>query len=144
MEIILSVHQDTGSITGSKNRKGRYGMQTIIIRLFPEKLENADLDLRYYIPERIEEITDGMVQDNGYDYLEENTLALWLQTEDAISAYPAIVKLFREESFMGNDLSLSAELYISEERIRTSWKTAGLSIHNKRENVMSDITYERK
>lgn len=89
-------------------------MQTIIIRLSPEKLENADLDLRYYIPERIEEITDGMVQDNGYDYLEENKLALWLQTEDAISAYPAIVKLFREETFMGNDLSLSAELYISE------------------------------
>ena len=89
-------------------------MQTIIIRLCPEKLENADLDLRYYIPERIEEITNGQIQDNGYDYLEENTLALWLQTEDAVSAYPDIVKLFREESFMGNDLSLSAELYISE------------------------------
>lgn len=89
-------------------------MQTIIIRLSPEKLENADLDLRYYIPERIEEITDGMVQDNGYDYLEENALALWLQTEDAISAYPVIVELFRKETFMGNDLSLSAELYISE------------------------------
>lgn len=95
-------------------QKGRYGMQTIIIRLFPEKLENADLDLRYYIPERIEEITDGVVQDNGYDYLEENALALWMQTENAASAYPEIVKLFREETFMGNDLSLSAELYISE------------------------------
>jgi hypothetical protein len=95
-------------------KEGRYGMQTIIIRLTTEKLENADLDLRYYIPERIEEITDGMIQDNGYDYLEDNSLALWLQTEEAISAYPVIVKLFREETFMGNDLSVSAELYISE------------------------------
>jgi len=89
-------------------------MQTIIIRLYPEKFENADLDLRYYIPGRKEEITNGLIQDNGYDYLEDNALALWLQTETALSAYPAIVKLFKEETFMGNDLSLSAEVYISE------------------------------
>lgn len=29
-------------------------MQTIIIVLHPEKLENPDLDLRYCIPDRIE------------------------------------------------------------------------------------------
>lgn len=30
-------------------------MQTIIIVLNPTKLENPDLDLRYFIPDRIEE-----------------------------------------------------------------------------------------
>ena len=36
-------------------------MQTIIIKLDPAKLENADLDLRYYVPERIEEISNGTI-----------------------------------------------------------------------------------
>ncbi|MEY8355722.1 hypothetical protein AALB39_20505 [Lachnospiraceae bacterium 54-53] len=89
-------------------------MQTIIIKLYPEKLENADLDLRYRVPERIEEVSGGLIQDNGYDYLENNALGLWLQTESALTAYPMIIKLISEEQFMGNDLSLSAELYISE------------------------------
>jgi hypothetical protein len=89
-------------------------MQTIIIKLHPEKLENADLDLRYLVPDRIEEISNGLVQDNGYDYLENNTLGLWLKTESAISTYPMIIKLFREEKIIENDLSLSAEIYISE------------------------------
>ncbi len=43
-------------------------MGTIAIKLNPEKLENVDLDLRYLVPERIEEVTNGKVQDNGYDY----------------------------------------------------------------------------
>ena len=89
-------------------------MQTIIIKLYPEKLENADLDLRYLVPDRIEEISNGLVQDNGYDYLENNALGLWLKTESATSTYPMIIKLFREEKIIKNDLSLSAEIYISE------------------------------
>ena len=89
-------------------------MQTIIIKLYPEKLENADLDLRYLVPDRIEEISNGLVQDNGYDYLENNAMGLWLKTESAISTYPMIIKLFREEKIIENDLSLSAEIYISE------------------------------
>ncbi|WP_033168043.1 hypothetical protein [Clostridium sp. KNHs205] len=89
-------------------------MQTIIIKLHPEKLENADLDLRYLVPDRIEEISNGLVQDNGYDYLKNNTLGLWLKTESAICTYPMIIKLFREEKIIENDLSLSAEIYISE------------------------------
>lgn len=88
-------------------------MRKGIGKLIIERL-NADLDLRYYIPDRIEEKTNGLVRDNEYDYLENNILAIWLQTETALSAYPVIVKLFKEETFIGNDLSLSAEVYISE------------------------------
>ena len=50
-------------------------MQTIIIVLNPKKMENPDLDIRYLLPERIEEITEGMVRDNGYDYLPNNDLS---------------------------------------------------------------------
>ena len=85
-------------------------MQTIVILLDPGKLINPDLDLRYLIPDRIEELTDGSIQDNGYDYIDR----IWLETGDAAQSWPAIAKLFHEEKFSDNDLSLSAEIYISE------------------------------
>ena len=40
-------------------------MQTIVIVLNPGKLENPDLDLRYQIPDRIEELSGGLIKDNG-------------------------------------------------------------------------------
>ncbi len=93
-------------------------MQTIIILLDPSKLENPDLDLRYNIPDRIEEVSGGSIEDNGYNYIEagkrDDILGIWLRTESADESYPVIVKLFQEEKFLGNDLSLSAEIYISE------------------------------
>ncbi len=93
-------------------------MQTIIVLLDPTKLKNPDLDLRYNIPDRIEEVSDGSIEDNGYDYIEignrDDILGIWLETESAYENYPVIVKLFKEKKFLGNDLSLSAEIYISE------------------------------
>ena len=47
-------------------------MQTIIIKLDSEKLINADLDMRYKVPDYIETYTDGVVTDNGYDYVNES------------------------------------------------------------------------
>ena len=95
-------------------------MQTIIIVLNPGKLENPDLDLRYDIPDRIEEVSNGAIQDNGYDYIDAEEgqpgplMGIWLRTESAGENWPVIVKLFQEERFQGNDLSLSAEILISE------------------------------
>lgn len=37
----------------------------IAIILDPKLLKNPDLDIRYTIPEKIEEVTDKAVQDNG-------------------------------------------------------------------------------
>lgn len=93
-------------------------MQTIIILLDPARLVNPDLDLRYKIPDCIEEVTDGRIQDNGYDYIDSNNrsslLGIWLETENAAENYKDIVKLFQEKKFLENDLSKSAEIYISE------------------------------
>ena len=80
-------------------------MQTIIVLLDPTKLKNPDLDLRYNIPDRIEEVSDGSIEDNGYDYIEignrDDILGIWLETESAYENYPVIVKLFKEEKFLG-------------------------------------------
>ena len=95
-------------------------METIIVLLNPGKMENPDLDLRYEIPDRIEEVTEGLIRDNGYDYVDAEAgepgplLGIWLRTESANDNWPAVVRLLREEVFQGNDLSQSAQIYISE------------------------------
>ncbi len=89
-------------------------MQTIIIKLNPEKLLNPDLDLRYLVPERIEEISKGAIRDNGYDYLDNQTLGIWLEAKSANQSYPIVIELLQNEKFKENDLSLSAEIYVSE------------------------------
>lgn len=90
-------------------------MQTIIVKLEPGKLKNPDLDLRYLVPDRIEEISNGAVRDNGYDYLDNQALGIWLQAESAEESYPVIVKLMQEELFLENNLAQTAEVYISEQ-----------------------------
>lgn len=91
-------------------------MQTIIVVLSPEKLVNPDLDLRYKIPDRLEEVTKGEIADNGYDYIDREDLppqlGIWLETEDAAAAWPRVLELFRRERFLDNDLSETAEIYI--------------------------------
>lgn len=90
-------------------------MQTIIIVLDSEKMTNPDLDIRYVLPDRIEEYTKQLVKDNGYDYLENDELALWLETEDADKEADKIVALLNAETILENDLTLAADIYISEE-----------------------------
>ena len=89
-------------------------MQTIVIRLMPSKLKNPDLDLRYVVPDKIEKVTKGGIADNGFDYLPDNSMGIWMQTENAQQSYPLIVKLFQKTKFLKNDLSKAAEIYISE------------------------------
>ncbi len=92
-------------------------MQTIVISMDSRKMENPDLDIRYTLPDRIEEWSEGAVRDNGYDYTGEDGfgLAVWLETEDAEAWWPKLVELLKTEKFCENDLSKSAFVLISEE-----------------------------
>lgn len=93
-------------------------MQTIIVVLDPGRLANPDADLRYRIPKRIEEVSQGAIRDNGYDYVEQEQagplMAVWLQTEQADEDWKVVLQLFETEQFLGNDLSETAQIYISE------------------------------
>ena len=89
-------------------------MQTIIIVLDPTKMENPDHDIRYILPERIEEITKGLVKDNGYDYLPDNSMGIWLDTDDAEKNVKAVIELLMSEKILDNNLMNSAEIYVSE------------------------------
>lgn len=90
-------------------------METIIIKLDARKLKNPDLDIRYILPERIEEYTDHAVTDNGYDYLSDTELGIWLGAAHAQEAAAQIIALLKAETFCENDISESAELFISAE-----------------------------
>lgn len=90
-------------------------MQTIVIVLDARKMANPDLDIRYDLPERIEEYTNNKITDNGYDYITDAELGLWLETDDAEKNVFEIIQLIKSEKFSGNDLSETADIYISEE-----------------------------
>ena len=95
-------------------------MQTIILLLNPGKLDNPDMDLCYCIPDRIEEVSGSAIQDNGYNFIDTEdgqpgpSMGIWLKTEDAGKHWPMLRELFRDEVFLGNDLSASVQIYISE------------------------------
>ena len=95
-------------------------MQTIIVLLNPGELENPDTDLCYCVPDRIEEVSDSVIQGNGYDYIDTEKgqpgplMGIWLQTENAGESWSVVRRLFQEEKFKGNDLSASARIYVPE------------------------------
>ncbi len=89
-------------------------MQTIIILLDPKKLENPVTDLSYAVPVEIENATGNKVYDNGYDYLDNDIMMICLETENAEEWYPKVLELLKEKNICGNDLSETAEVYISE------------------------------
>lgn len=92
-------------------------MQTIIIKLDAQKLTNPDLDMRYTIPDYIEAQTNKQITDNGYDYVNESgtELAIWLATEDAAAQVQNVIHCLKTRLFCGNDLSQTAQIYISEQ-----------------------------
>lgn len=92
-------------------------MAAIVISMDSRKMANPDLDIRYLLPDRIEEWSKGEVTDDGYDYVDEegHILAVWLETEDAEGWWPKVVELLKREQFCENDLSRSALVLISEE-----------------------------
>ncbi len=95
-------------------------METIIVLLNPRKLKNPDMDLCYCVPERIEEASEALIQDNGYNFIDTEEgqpgplMGIWLKTDNAGENWPVISRLFKSEMFMENDLSESAQIYISE------------------------------
>lgn len=95
-------------------------MQTIIVKLLPGNLENPDLDIRYHLPDAVKEYTNNRIRDNGYDYLDEDdeaggdALGIWLACENAAEDVKDVIALMKQQRICDNDLSRSAEIYISE------------------------------
>jgi hypothetical protein len=77
----------------------------IAIKLDPSKLLNPDLDIRYALPELLNEKSKGSIEDNGYDYEPDgNALIIFLKASELQSALAAILDVIKNEKVCENDL----------------------------------------
>lgn len=92
-------------------------MATIVLRLHLKKLCNPDLDLRYALPDIIEERSGGLITDDGYDYTADAIapdLLLFLRAENTDAACNLIQEILRTETVCGNN-NLSDAVSVSVE-----------------------------
>ncbi len=87
-------------------------METIIVKLDSEKMENPEISIFYELPKN-------KVTDNGYEYLTSTIVGIWLATEHAKENYPKVIEYISKKKVCGNDLSKTAEIYISQKDIAT-------------------------
>lgn len=84
-------------------------MASLVVRLDPACLHDANLDLRYDIPTLLEKKSEGIVRDDGYDYEPETeAMHIYLWTSDLERALPYVIDLLQNERLFGNDLAAAA------------------------------------
>lgn len=74
-------------------------------------MENPDADLRYTVPDRLAEVSSGILTDSGYDY-EEGTdaMLIYLSTDNLDEALPFVIGLLENEVIHENRLADSAKV----------------------------------
>ena len=92
-------------------------METIIVKLDSKKMENPEISIFYELPEKLEKYTKNKVTDNGYDYLTNTVVGIWLATEHAKEDYPKVIDYISKKKVCGNDLSKTVEIYISQKDV---------------------------
>jgi hypothetical protein len=91
--------------------------QTIVLIINPEKLSNPDLDIRYLLPEMLEEQSNGLIKDDGYDYLDDeiNTMLVFLKISDFEKAIACIEDAIENVSLLGNNLKQGVIIAVEKE-----------------------------
>lgn len=91
-------------------------MISITIKLFPERMDNPDLDIRYVLPDLIATRSGNAVKGKGYDYgegddIEMPPLLLFLGAErEEYLRY--VMDVVTGDEVLGNNLVLAAEVYV--------------------------------
>jgi len=89
-------------------------MAHIAIKLNPARLENPDLDIRYIIPDLVEQATAGRVRDDGYDYDDrDNSLVVFLSCANPDAELEVVIRVLRENEICGNSLLETATIGVS-------------------------------
>ena len=86
-------------------------MPSLLIRLDPGLLSNPDADLRYLLPDRLSELSNGLLRDDSYDY-EEGTLAMliFMKADDLATVVPMAISVLEHEKILGNHLATVARV----------------------------------
>ena len=92
-------------------------MGHIAIRLNPQKLTNPDLDIRYALPDLVNEHTGDRVKDDGYDYDSDtdNTLIVYLACAGPAADVQEVIRILRDHEVCGNKVLDSAVIGISDD-----------------------------
>lgn len=91
-------------------------MTTLILRLDPRMLDNPDADIRYQLPDLLAERSEGIVKDDGYDYVGDGSLLLlFLKTSDVGRAIACVLEVVQNVRVLGNDLRPAAVIAIERE-----------------------------
>jgi hypothetical protein len=83
-------------------------MASIAIRLDPAKMTNPDADLRHLIPKRIQEVSGESVVEDGYDYLDDGSMVIYLATDDPDAGAKTVIELLQNERVLNNRILESA------------------------------------
>lgn len=79
----------------------------IIIQLWPSKLANPDLDLRYDIPDQLASLSenDFQITDDGFDYSEDmDNINLFLTTTDLELFKKKVLDYLTNNQILNNDI----------------------------------------
>ncbi len=88
----------------------------IVIRLDPRLLTNPDADIRYRLPELLVQRSEGILTDDGYDYLGDgHSLVLFLKTTQLESGLACVLELIEHVRVLGNDLRGAAVVAVERE-----------------------------
>ena len=88
----------------------------IAIKLDPNKMTFADLDVRYKIPELIEKTTNGSVIDSGYDYGDDDTLIVFLSCLSPESEINKVLETLESNVICGDSILACSVIGISSNR----------------------------
>ncbi|MBN2527054.1 MAG: hypothetical protein JXR76_11725 [Deltaproteobacteria bacterium] len=93
-------------------------MARLIIKLSPEKLSNPDADLRYDIPNILAERTGGSLEDDGYDYLDDNSMVIHMVSHHPDTDVPRAIEILQTETIHGNHILDAALIVLIDNKIQ--------------------------
>ncbi len=96
------------------DKNGGINMETIVVVLNSSKMENPDLDIRYVLPDMLQKYTQNEICDNGYDYITNEELGIWLSAKSAKENYGKVLAFLEEHLVYCNDLTGTVKIYISD------------------------------
>ncbi|MDR0259869.1 MAG: hypothetical protein LBI76_08675 [Comamonas sp.] len=86
-------------------------MPSLLIRLNPQLLSNPDLDIRYELPDRLHDLSNGLLRPDGFDY-EDGTdaLLIFMEADDLEAVIPVVINALENEEVLGNRLAMVARV----------------------------------
>jgi hypothetical protein len=86
-----------------------------MIQLNPQTMGNPDLDIRYALPDLLAERSNGMIKDDGYDYVGDPlVMMLFLEVSDVEKASALIMDVVENVRVLDNDLRSAAVVAVQD------------------------------